>query len=121
MFKKLALLLAPLALLTACDNRQSSDGYEFGEPSMEVTFSAVEIITYDNYSDLKRAAIEKGVKKDETVGLEAFSEVVRAAPNGSLCKVHMIDPKVKYVPEFIGHEMTHCFYGQWHTSNKERS
>jgi hypothetical protein len=30
----------------------------------------------------------------------------------------MVDPKVEYQPEFVGHEMLHCFYGQWHKNNK---
>ena len=34
-------------------------------------------------------------------------------PSG--CEVHIVDPAVKYAPEWIGHEIVHCVYGRFHS------
>ena len=35
-------------------------------------------------------------------------------PKGDECTVWIKDPEWIYEPEFIGHELLHCFYGNWH-------
>jgi hypothetical protein len=30
------------------------------------------------------------------------------------CVVHIVDPAVHYNPAFLGHEITHCLYGNFH-------
>ena len=30
------------------------------------------------------------------------------------CEIHVVDPAKSYKPEQLGHELTHCLYGQWH-------
>lgn len=35
-------------------------------------------------------------------------------PPAVVCVVHIVDPTVGYYPEFIGHEVMHCIFGDWH-------
>ena len=92
----------------------ASDGYSFGTPSFERTKVDVQLVTYKTRVDFLEAARKRNVKGD---AVQAFTEL---RPPFNKCTIHVMDPKINYQPEFIGHEMMHCFYGQWHTSNSER-
>lgn len=113
--KKL-LVLPLLFLLASCENKIGNDGYKFGEKQYEQTPVSVSVVTYKTEKDLQAAARAKGANNE---GIVAFS-VLRAG-DPSTCTIHMIDPAVKYQPEFVGHEFLHCVYGQWHTNNESRS
>ena len=39
---------------------------------------------------------------------------------GDECTVYIKDPDWIYEPEFIGHELLHCFYGNWHKRQDRR-
>lgn len=30
------------------------------------------------------------------------------------CEVHIVDPRIHYMPETIGHEVAHCVFGAFH-------
>lgn len=113
--KKL-LVLPLLFLLASCENKVGNDGYKFGQKQYEQTPVSVNVITYKTESELQSAAKARGANYD---GIVAFT-VLRAG-DPSTCTIHMIDPAVKYQPEFVGHEFLHCVYGQWHTNNDSRS
>jgi hypothetical protein len=34
------------------------------------------------------------------------------------CNVYIMDPKVNYQPEWYGHELVHCMYGDWHRTQQ---
>ncbi len=52
------------------------------------------------------------------VGLKGFSLI---HPKGGDCQVYIVDPKVSYEPEYLGHEITHCIYGFFHNSQHRTS
>jgi hypothetical protein len=113
MFKKMSAVL--LLLLTSCNPspKQGADGYTFGEKQYEKSTVQINIVTYQSSADLQRALGNRaGVDASNVV---AFS-VLR--PPFDTCTIHMVDPAVAYQPEFVGHEMLHCVYGQWHKNNK---
>lgn len=113
--KKL-LVLPLLLLLTSCENRVGSDGYKFGEKQYEQTPVTVNIVTYSSAQELSNAARKWGVNNPDVVAFTLLN-----SNNRSKCTIHIIDPAVKYQPEFVGHEFLHCVYGQWHTDNDSRS
>lgn len=119
MLKKLftTALLAFAFALTSCDtgSNTGADGYQFGKAQYERQQVQVNIITYQKQSDLLKEAAMHGATSPTIV---AFS-VLR--PPFDTCTIHMIDPRVRYEPEFVGHEFLHCAYGQWHTNNDSRS
>jgi hypothetical protein len=60
-----------------------------------------------------------GKKMPPGLELKAFSTLYPAATN--LCTMYILDPQVaRYEPEFIGHEFTHCVFGNWHLSQDEK-
>lgn len=113
--KKL-LVLPLLFLLASCDNKVGNDGYKFGQKQYDQTPIAVNVVTYKTEKEIRTAAAARGAKNE---GIVAFT-VLRAG-DPATCTIHMIDPAVKYQPEFVGHEFLHCVYGQWHTNNDSRS
>lgn len=117
MFKKiLAIGLLGLAL-ASCDTgpKPGADNYTFGTKQYERSSVQINIVTYKTQQEIAAAAKARGVDSPDIV---AFSVL---KPPFDTCTVHMIDPAVKYEPEYVGHEFLHCVYGQWHTSNKDFS
>jgi hypothetical protein len=116
MLKKTTMALV-LLLLSSCDstNKVGTDGYSFGDKQYEKNEVTIKVVAYKTQNDLLDVAKTKGISSPDVV---AFS-VLR--PPFDVCTVHMIDPAVRYEPEFVGHEFLHCVYGQWHTSNDDRS
>lgn len=116
MLKKLypvAFLLA----LTSCDTgpNTGADGYKFGKPQYERQQVQVNIVKYKTREQLVAAAKARGVNNPD---IAAFSVL---HPPFDTCTIHMIDPSVRYEPEYVGHEFVHCLYGQWHTNNNSNS
>ena len=113
MLKKMSVVLS-LLLLASCNQApdQGADGYKFGEKQFEKSQVQINVVTYKSQTDLQKALGNRaGVDASNVV---AFS-VLR--PPFDTCTIHMVDPKVKYQPEFVGHELLHCVYGQWHKDN----
>lgn len=119
--KKLALNLYVVAFLVAigviagCDSKPSTpnkgvDGYHIETTTFERTEIPVSIVLVKSQEELK-AEFKKRSPKGDPRNLAAFA-VIR--PNDSKCTIYMVDPKVKYEPQYIGHEFVHCMYGDWH-------
>ena len=94
------------------NSRTGSDGYTFGTKQYTQKKFTVVITEYPNRKEFLEAARAAGIKTPDVI---AFSKLV--PPKFDTCKVHIVDPKVSYQPEFLGHEFAHCIYGQWHTNN----
>lgn len=107
--KKYILLVATL-VLAACGQTPASDGYSFGEKQHTKNTVQVSIVEYPSLQALNIEVKRRGVTSE----VQAFA-VLR--PPFDTCTIHIVDPSKKYMPEFIGHEFTHCIYGQWHTNN----
>jgi hypothetical protein len=108
--KKLLSFVLPLFLLS-CDvplNKIGTDGYSFGTPTYEKEVVEITLITYET-----KDSFDEEVKKRKIPGKDIIAFAILRPPFDK-CEVHIIDPKVIYMPEFAGHEMYHCFYGQWH-------
>lgn len=112
-----AVIATALITLVACDNPSKSkgkDGYYFEKETFTRTEFPVEVVLVKD-----AAAIAAAIKERSNVhgtiepkNVAAFS-VIRT--NDPKCTIYMIDPKNKYEPEFIGHELVHCIYGVWHS------
>ena len=100
-------LLLMCLTLSACSVQKTTDGYRFEVGADRVEAPQVVFVLHASQRELVRTA-PPGVRYGRE-GVEAWS-VLR----GNQCIVHIVDPAVTYRPEFIGHEVTHCLYGQWH-------
>ena len=92
------------------------DKYYFTGKQYKKTEVTITLVLYDNYDDLSAAA-GNGLKVGPDEYVVAFS---KDRLKGNRCEIHMLDPEVAYRPEFTGHEMLHCFYGQFHGSNETK-
>ena len=108
--KYFALFLLAL-LLTSCDSspNKGKDGYVFGTKQYERTSVQVNIVTYNKQDFAKELA-----KRNLPHTTAAFTQIQYPYDT---CTINMIDPSIRYEPEFIGHEFLHCAYGQWHKNN----
>lgn len=94
-----------------------ADKYYFAQKEFQKKRVTITIVLYKNYEDLAKVANKNGLYADENEYIVAFSSYTRA---GKTCTIHMVDPAVIYQPEFTGHEMLHCFFGQFHLSNDSK-
>ena len=103
-----ALILAAALLLGGCGQSEAADGYAFGAATFDRAEPNIRIVTHRSLAEL-RAAAPGGIYDTGTAKLMAWS-VIR--PDG--CEMHVVDPAVSYQPEWIGHELAHCAWGEWH-------
>lgn len=116
--KKLILVLAAALSLTACKVETAGpDGYYFEQSERLTPERDVRVITYKSIADVQTAfdAQKNAPKLSENAKLQAFSVITNKT-----CTIHMVDPNAHYMPEFIGHELTHCLYGEFHPKQNEK-
>jgi hypothetical protein len=114
-----ALTLLAAVSLTSCDqpvNRVAADGYKFGQSSFVRNHVKVKFVTYKTRTEFISAARKRDIENPGIVA--AFTEL---QPPFDTCTIHIVDPQISYEPEWLGHELAHCLYGQWHTDNNSRS
>lgn len=124
MLKKLLLIpLVALSLVScqkvdesgiALNNYSKDDGYFFEKVDFVRDNLAISIVFYPDHESLVKAGVENHrIKVADGYQLHAFSFWLK---NRSSCQIHIVDPKIKYDPTALGHEMTHCIYGEFHPS-----
>jgi len=121
MFKNILAAIVLAISVGGCSDQTGntgSDGYRFGEPEYVATEMQIQLLKFDSYTSLREAAEQQGLSDEVTQGIFGFSVI---NPDTGICIIHTIDPQVKWVPDELGHETAHCFYGQWHTDNKTRN
>lgn len=116
MFKLIAVAASLLIATPAIAADKGGDDYVFSTKEISAFNLKVEIREYPSFEALGAVwASQNGGKFPADRQLIAFSQ---ASPyvkgERRLCIIHMVDPKVSYKPEFIGHELAHCIYGDWH-------
>lgn len=105
-----SLILGILAI-TACSPQRASDGYTFDRQDFERDNIAVKIVQFDTRADFDRAA--RAVGLTDATNLMAFSTLSRDKP---ACTIRVMRIPTHYEPKWIGHELVHCIYGQFHTA-----
>lgn len=79
------------------------DGYKFETKAVQNRDVRIDVKLHPDLEDLRRAGGDDG--------LAAYSLIWK---DGSRCEVHIVDPEVWYRPEYFGHELTHCIFGEFH-------
>jgi hypothetical protein len=103
--------------LTACKPADSgADGYTFEQGTKPLPQLEIKVVKYPSFEAIKDAyAKQPGARRlGVTEELQAFSSY-----NDKTCTIHMIDPAVNYQPEFFGHELVHCLYGNFHAGQDQ--
>lgn len=98
---------------------KGADGYLFEQSEFEATKAKITIIRHSTYESIG-AAWNKLTKNDRppTDGYHilAFTDYKVDDKGVSVCVMHIIDPKIEYRPDIIGHEFVHCINGNFHPS-----
>ena len=93
------------------------DQYKFGEPQYVKDHAFIKIVKYDTFAALAISAKIHGFKNWQAIRAFAVQDPSVIGP----CTVHVVDPKVSYNPDYFGHELLHCFYGNWHRGAGDRN
>lgn len=109
--KKMLLLTFAFFLGAAINPLSGRDGYIFRKKEFFIPTIEVTVVPHKTRQELVQVAKREGVIIPSGEKLMAYSLV---KPEQRKCTIHLIDPDIRYEPEYIGHELVHCFYGSWH-------
>lgn len=102
-------ILASFFLLSCDESKVGKDGYTFGQPEYTKTEIDLKVVIHPDLKYLNESAKATGVKVPDNRKLMAYATI-----QGDTCIVHIVDATKNYMPEFIGHEASHCIWGRWH-------
>ena len=102
-------IVALTLVLAGCGSQAGKDGYAFERKEFDRAEVSVTLVEHPSLAALQAAAAARGVTADNVA---AWSVLKTGQP---ACEVHIVDPAVRYQPEYLGHEIAHCFYGRWHS------
>lgn len=104
--------LIALTLLIGCNeaNPVAADGYRFERAEWVNTDLRVRLVLHETVEDLAREAKRAGAAVSGEEAVQAWGEI---DAHGN-CTLHIVDPRKRYMPEWIGHELTHCAFGRFH-------
>jgi hypothetical protein len=94
---------------TSTGTYSTADGYSFERKEFTRTVVDLRIVIHPSQADLSSSI---NVTDGSNAPVMAYSII---SPTGNTCTVHIVDPAVKYTPEWIGHEITHCIFGRFHS------
>lgn len=108
----LTVAICATALLMACDTKPvGKDGYSFGQETFTRTEFPIEVVLLKSERELSAAFAARNIRGVPPESVAAFAVIRRNDPR---CTIYMVDPKINYQPEWVGHELIHCIYGEWH-------
>lgn len=85
------------------------DGYYF-EGRERIFQGQVRWVFYPSLKALRGMACRAGRPNCERImGMTSYGR-----SSGATCYIHAVDPAAEYRPRTLGHEITHCLYGNWH-------
>jgi len=117
MFKKFTIgiiTIFTLFFIVSCGQKKlAADGYYFEKETFTRNDIQVSIVLVKNQEEMTKLLAEHNRTAASGKEVAAFSVLEINEPK---CTIYMIDPKISYQPEFIGHELVHCMYGDWHQS-----
>lgn len=113
--KRLTLFLATLMMsVPAAAAGPSLDGYTFEKAQFEHDNIKVEFVKVHTQAEMVWLAGTFGIKPTSGA-VKAFS-----VNEGDTCVIYAEDPKVDYEPEFLGHELAHCIFGNFHPQQSKK-
>lgn len=101
-------------LFTGCEpsKPKGKDGYTFEQATWIQPNVQIKVVMVPNAVEMNKIFKERGNKLAESRELMAFAVLTPAKPEQ--CTIYIVDPQVRYQPEWLGHEFAHCLFGEWH-------
>lgn len=107
------LVIPQLPLVEGKSQNVGTDGYLFERATAWNTGFQVKVVTYPSLAALRADRVKfDGSAYDSK--LIAFT-VPPSWMNHNTCEMHIVDPRVLYWPEYIGHEFVHCMTDNFHS------
>lgn len=108
-----AMLILGILFVPGCEqsHKKAVDGYYFEKETFLRTQIQVKIVLIKNQTEMDKLSAQHGMKTVPNEVIKAFATLSKNEP---ACTIYVIDPKIEYNPEWIGHELVHCIYGDWH-------
>ena len=105
-----AIVLLWSGLLLSCDRNPTSgkDDYTFEVKEYSKDTVTITVKVFASTAELQKFA------KDNNINAENLAAFGKLYPSENKCTIFVVDPINTYEPEFIGHEVAHCFWGRWH-------
>ena len=91
---------------------QAKDGYTWEQPQFSRTKVEVTIVFFPNRQALRDEARAQHILMDGDS--KSFARVNAVDSEHNRCTLYLISPESIYEPEIYGHELMHCFFGNWH-------
>lgn len=106
-----------MIFFTSCDSgsHRGKDGYFFEKETFVRTEFPMEIVLVQSKAEMEKLIEARQSQVAGTVQSKFVAAFSILRINETKCTIYMMDPKVSYEPEFIGHELVHCIYGVWHS------
>ncbi len=105
------LLFAFVAVALLCAARAGVDDFHFQRKEFVRADFPLRVVEHQSLDELRSAAPGRA-RYGVAPGSDIFAWSIVRADGG--CEIHIVDPAVKYLPEWIGHELMHCTHGRWH-------
>lgn len=119
----LGLLVGILFAVVSCDNgsykKRGMDGYYFEKESFVRTDFQIEINLVQSPEEMSRLIASRKGKINGKVDPKNVAAFAVIREDDTTCTLYILDPKINYQPEFIGHELVHCIYGTWHSQPQQ--
>jgi hypothetical protein len=109
--KAVLALVASLALATPA--LAGSDNYSVETKEWDRMSFPVEVTVHKTMSELRQAALQAGVPRDQLRETYAFSTISKNPLTP--CHIHTVEQSQANTRLYIGHELLHCMYGRWHS------
>jgi hypothetical protein len=93
--------------------RFDDDGHYFESAEFVDTDVTIRYRFYNTLEDLQAEANRSPTLRD-LGGVVGFANSRRSLTGERTCTIHVLNPAIYYDPDTIGHEVTHCFYGNFH-------
>lgn len=95
------------------------DGYIFEQAEYSADQLSIRIIRYNSIHDVS-AVWNRNPENVERVPSDrivvAFTEFSYSR-GVATCTLHIVDPRLRYQPEYLGHELVHCMHGSFHPNH----
>lgn len=99
---------------TAVDSKPlGADGHYFETKEYSRPENNVRLVYYASSKALNAAYHARMGTVQRVAGFTVYFE--------GGCEIHVIDPSTKYAPEYIGHELLHCFHGNFHPEQLKKA
>lgn len=109
LFLILLLIFTVSCSTTTAPKPKGKDGYRFEVKDTEMLTPNIEFIILKNREEYNK--IRKKFFGHHWNTVQAFT---RWRPESKTCIIYIKDPMWTYQPEYIGHEVAHCIWGNWH-------